>query len=204
MGVQFTLRLCPLPRDGGRSSRLASACPTMFPVEYPRDLSKKRLSLTCPNTHRHTKPGGWVEFVDLDMRLYSSDGTLSEDDPLSKWNRDIIKGAKLIGREPNPGPLLAGLLKDAGFVSVTEEVYPLPIGTWPKDNSLVCVQFLLQLVTTRDLSDQRTNIVSAPTEASWGFQSPPIARRSRSLHARPVHSGSGMLRRGSPCLTGIR
>lgn len=102
-------------------------------------MRHRNLSLTYPflSIYRFTKPGGWVEFVDLDMNVYSSDGSLSDDSPLRTWNLDIIKGAKMIGREPNPGPLLAGFLRDAGFVSVKEEVYRLPIGPWPKDNKLV-------------------------------------------------------------------
>jgi hypothetical protein len=76
------------------------------------------------------------------MNVYSSDGSLSDDNPLRTWNMDIIKAAKMIGREPNPGPLLAGLLRDAGFVSVKEEVYRLPIGTWPRDKKLVRVILL--------------------------------------------------------------
>lgn len=71
------------------------------------------------------------------MNLYSSDGSLSDDNPVRRWNQDILKAARMMGREPNPGPILAGLVQDAGFVSVKEEVYRLPIGTWPKDNSLV-------------------------------------------------------------------
>jgi hypothetical protein len=71
------------------------------------------------------------------MNVYSSDESLSDDNPLRTWNQDILKAAKSIGREPNPGPLLAGLLNDAGFVSVKEEVYRVPIGTWPRDKKLV-------------------------------------------------------------------
>lgn len=76
------------------------------------------------------------------MNVYSSDGSLSDDNPLRTWNRDILKAARMIGREPNPGPLLTGLLHDAGFVSVKEEVYRVPIGTWPRDNSLVSALLL--------------------------------------------------------------
>lgn len=88
------------------------------------------------------------------MRVYSSDGSLSENDPFLLWNTDILKAAKMIGREPNPGPLLAGFLHDAGFVSVKEEVYRLPIGTWPKDNKLVCAL----AHPLAEVSDPRTNI----------------------------------------------
>jgi len=110
----------------------------------PNQSVKEYLSLTCQFflRYRYTKPGGWVEFVDLDMNVYSSDGSLSDDNPLRTWNVEILKAATMIGREPNPGPLLAGLLRDAGFVSVTEEVYRVPIGTWPRDNKLVGTRLL--------------------------------------------------------------
>jgi hypothetical protein len=89
--------------------------------------------------NRFTKPGGWVEFVDFDMKVYSCDGSLSDDNPLCRWNANILKAAKAIGRKPNPGPLLAGVLHDARFISIKEEVYRIPIGTWPEDKKLVCV-----------------------------------------------------------------
>jgi hypothetical protein len=41
------------------------------------------------------------------------------------------------GREPSPGPKLAGWLTDAGFVDVTDKVIRLPLGRWPKDPKLV-------------------------------------------------------------------
>jgi hypothetical protein len=87
--------------------------------------------------HRFTKPGGWVEFVDLDMRVYSNDGSVSEDNPLCQWNTNIIKASKVFCREPNPGPFLAGFLHDVGFQSIKEEVYRVPIGIWPKDKAMV-------------------------------------------------------------------
>lgn len=71
------------------------------------------------------------------MKVYSSDGSLSETNPLYTWNSNVLKGATMIGREPNPGPLLAGWLRDAGFVSVKEHIYRIPIGVWPKDKTMV-------------------------------------------------------------------
>lgn len=90
-----------------------------------------------------------MEFTDLDMTVYSSDGSLSEENPLRKWNGEILKGARMIGREPNPGPLLAGLLHDAGFISVKEQVYRLPIGTWPEDKKLVRVLYFCYTFSSR-------------------------------------------------------
>jgi hypothetical protein len=120
-------------------SRIGLILSSNVSSKTPCLASQKKASLTRVRLaiHSSTKPGGWVEFLDLDMSLYSSDGSLSDDDPLLKWNLEILNAARMIGREPNPGPLLAGLLRDAGFVQVKEEVYPLPIGTWPKDKDLV-------------------------------------------------------------------
>jgi hypothetical protein len=71
------------------------------------------------------------------MRVDSRDGSLSETEPLYTWNADILKGVAMIGREPNPGSLLAGLLRDAGFTGVKERVFRVPIGVWPKDKRMV-------------------------------------------------------------------
>lgn len=80
------------------------------------------------------------------MTVYSDDDSLSDTNPLKTWNTDVLKGARMIGREPNPGPLLKGLLQDAGFEDVVQGVWKLPIGTWPKNKKLVCDIFQLLLV----------------------------------------------------------
>jgi hypothetical protein len=62
-------------------------------VGYPL-IRHGNLCLIYPflSIYRFTKPGGWVEFVDLDMNVYLSDSSLSDDNPLRKWNSDIIRG----------------------------------------------------------------------------------------------------------------
>jgi hypothetical protein len=75
------------------------------------------------------------------MKIYSDDGSLTETNPLYTWNRNVLKGATMIGREPNPGPLLTGLLHEAGFASVKEHIYRMPIGVWPKDKTMVSLLF---------------------------------------------------------------
>ncbi|KAI9867649.1 MAG: hypothetical protein M1813_008449 [Trichoglossum hirsutum] len=85
---------------------------------------------------QYTKPGGWVEFQDFDFKYYSVDGSLNDDMPLAKWDSLMIKATEVSGREGCPGPKLKGLIKEAGFENVTEEIFPLPIGMWPKDKKL--------------------------------------------------------------------
>ena len=88
--------------------------------------------------NRNTKPGGWVEFQDFDFKYYSVDNSLKEDMPLTKWHNLMIEASIVSRREGCPGPKLKGLIEGAGFVNVTEEVFPFPIGMWPKDKKLVC------------------------------------------------------------------
>lgn len=40
-----------------------------------------------------------------------------------------------------PGPNLKKWAKEAGYVNVTEEIVPLPIGIWPRDKRLVRTAF---------------------------------------------------------------
>ncbi|KAI9775202.1 MAG: hypothetical protein M1839_001390 [Geoglossum umbratile] len=84
-------------------------------------------------TFEYTRPGGWAEFQDLDINMYSDDDTFAEDLDLKKWNVQLIEGYSKLAREPCPGPKLEGWLKDAGFENVTHRQYKLPVGPWPRD-----------------------------------------------------------------------
>ncbi|TKW59810.1 hypothetical protein CTA1_10369 [Colletotrichum tanaceti] len=84
------------------------------------------------NIYNNVEPGGWVEFQDYDVTLYSDDGTLTEDHQTSKWVKLLIEAVRMIGRDPSPGPKLEGWVKDAGFVGVFHEQFKQPIGPWPK------------------------------------------------------------------------
>ncbi|KAI4227821.1 MAG: hypothetical protein L6R36_002115 [Xanthoria steineri] len=83
-----------------------------------------------------TKPGGYSEFQDYDLVYYSEDGTLTDDLAIQKWITILLQAARDFGRDPCPGPRLAGLMRDAGFQNVEEEKYKIPIGPWPKDKHL--------------------------------------------------------------------
>lgn len=95
--------------------------------------SSNTLILTC----RHTKPGGYVEFIDLDLNWVSPDSSLSPEHASLKFNREFLKASRKAGTEPCPGPLLEGLLKGAGFEDVVARKYIWPVGTWPADRHLV-------------------------------------------------------------------
>ena len=53
------------------------------------------------------------------------------------WIDALLDASRKIGRDPRPGPKLEGWMKDAGFENVTHQMFPLPIGIWPKDPAMV-------------------------------------------------------------------
>ncbi|KAL8947109.1 MAG: hypothetical protein Q9222_006576 [Ikaeria aurantiellina] len=85
---------------------------------------------------QHTKPGGWAEFIDLDLTWTSPDGSLTEEHASKKFNRKFIEVCNTTGIEACPGLYLEGWMKDAGFQNVTAEKFVWPVGTWPKDKNL--------------------------------------------------------------------
>jgi hypothetical protein len=44
-----------------------------------------------------------------------------------------------------PGPELKKWAEEAGYVNLTEDIIPLPIGLWPRDKRLVRAAFTLSL-----------------------------------------------------------
>lgn len=87
----------------------------------------------------NTTPGGWVEFQDFDLRYHSEDESMTEDLAVSFWVTTLLDACRAFGREPSPGPDMAGWLKDAGYENIGHEVFPVPLGPWPKDKHLVSI-----------------------------------------------------------------
>lgn len=85
--------------------------------------------------HRHTKPGGYVEFVDLDLEWTSPDKSL-HNTTAQKANIARLSAYRAHGIEPSPGPHLANWMKAAGFEDIHTERLAMPVGTWPQDKKL--------------------------------------------------------------------
>lgn len=83
-----------------------------------------------------TKPGGWAEFQDWDINLYSQDESLSATSPMRRFQDLVIASREGAGYLTNPGPELEKWMKDAGFVDVKATKYVVPFGPWPKDKAL--------------------------------------------------------------------
>ncbi|KAL9637955.1 MAG: hypothetical protein Q9204_001681 [Flavoplaca sp. TL-2023a] len=71
-----------------------------------------RLNRQC---FEHTRPGGWVEFIDLDLTWTSPDGSLEESHASKKFNNEFIRASREANIESCPGLYLEGWMNDAGF-----------------------------------------------------------------------------------------
>ncbi|KAH0566179.1 hypothetical protein GP486_000432 [Trichoglossum hirsutum] len=110
------------------------------PFDYIHSRTMAKSIADWPNLvrqcYKFTRPGGWVEFQDLDIRYYSKDGSLRTDHHIYRWVYDLIEASTLAGRDPCPGPKLEGWVREAGYQNVHHHKFILPVGPWPKDFTL--------------------------------------------------------------------
>ncbi|KAK2794092.1 hypothetical protein FQN52_009174 [Onygenales sp. PD_12] len=92
----------------------------------------------------HLTPGGWVEFHDVDGNPHSEDGS-TEMTPKYK-PQEMMDLLAVVCEKSNkvlqPGGSIKKWLEDAGFINVKYMMKKLPIGTWPKDKTLVRDDYL--------------------------------------------------------------
>ncbi|KAF2766154.1 S-adenosyl-L-methionine-dependent methyltransferase [Teratosphaeria nubilosa] len=82
------------------------------------------------------KPGGWIEQVELDVRVMSDDGTLAEDSLLAGWGQTFLDCADRAGRSLNTQEEMKSRIEQAGFVNIQDHLFKCPIGNWPKNKVL--------------------------------------------------------------------
>jgi len=82
---------------------------------------------------RTTKPGGWLENVEMDMHLKSDNGSVSPGHILFDWATPFIESGDKVGRTFDVAGKMKGWMEDAGFVNVTEKRYKIPFGGWSSD-----------------------------------------------------------------------
>ncbi|KAK5019858.1 methyltransferase domain-containing protein [Cryomyces antarcticus] len=85
---------------------------------------------------RHIKPGGWLECQEIDHYPFCDDGSMAPDYPVAQYWGYVTQGLRCVGVNFRVAPLLAAMMRDAGFINVTERVFSVPIGTWPKNHAL--------------------------------------------------------------------
>ena len=79
------------------------------------------------------RPGGWIEQIELDVRVASDDDSLPPDSQLAGWGANFLGCAERAGRPLDTQVTMKAAIEKAGFVNVQEKLYKCPIGGWPKD-----------------------------------------------------------------------
>ena len=81
---------------------------------------------------RNLQPGGWIEEVELDVRVMSDDGSLKPDNILAGWGPNFLGCAERAERPLDTQLTMKSSIEKAGFVNVQEKLYKCPLGAWPK------------------------------------------------------------------------
>jgi hypothetical protein len=82
--------------------------------------------------YEHTKPGGWVEFEDMDLHIYSEDGSLTDRHALKQLHTLFLEACDVMGKVGSPAPDLKKWVEEAGFVNVKHDIIKIPMGLWPR------------------------------------------------------------------------
>ncbi|PHH71412.1 hypothetical protein CDD80_5295 [Ophiocordyceps camponoti-rufipedis] len=94
--------------------------------------------------YQHLKPGGWIELQEIHHKPRSArpDGRpLSPDHAVAQFWARVNEGLTGLGVDLDraAGGFLAQAMRDEGLVNLTERVFHVPIGTWPKNKVLKTV-----------------------------------------------------------------
>ncbi len=114
-----------------------------WPFPHKFDYIHLRMTISCFNSRpkvfancfANLKPGGWIELQDTDFTILSDNGS-SRGTALETWCHDMVKGAKVIGRNLNDTRDYARMLREAGFVDIVEEQVRVPWSEWSSDPKL--------------------------------------------------------------------
>ena len=86
--------------------------------------------------YAHTKPGGWIQQLEMSIVFKSDHGTVGPDHIMTQWSNTFIEAGERMGKTFKIAATAARLIREAGFTDVEERWYKMPIGRWPKDKKL--------------------------------------------------------------------
>lgn len=82
------------------------------------------------------KPGGWIEQVELDVRVMADDDSLDPDSLIAEWGNTFLGCSERAGRPLDTQLTMKAKMEEAGFVDLQEHLYKCPIGGWPRNRVL--------------------------------------------------------------------
>jgi hypothetical protein len=81
-------------------------------------------------------PGGWVEQMELDLKLFLNETALPDDDPFIKLQKSLFEASKVTGRSLDVCDKVYDDLVQAGFSEVARRTFRCPIGPWARAKRL--------------------------------------------------------------------
>ncbi|KAH8648895.1 methyltransferase family protein [Tricladium varicosporioides] len=101
--------------------------------------------------YKCTKPGGYIEHLEISIMFKSEDGSVTEDHFMAQWSKTLLHAAEQLGKTFAIYDFNYEMITKAGFVDVVEKKFKVPVGTWPSDpkmkelgqwNMLFCLEGL--------------------------------------------------------------
>ncbi|CZR58303.1 related to methyltransferase [Phialocephala subalpina] len=83
--------------------------------------------------YKCTKPGGYIEHLEISIMFKSEDGSLTEDHFMVQWSKTLLYAAEQLGKTFAIYDFNREMITKAGFVDVVEKKFKVPVGTWPSD-----------------------------------------------------------------------
>ncbi|KAG4422100.1 hypothetical protein IFR04_004727 [Cadophora malorum] len=131
-----------------------------FDYIFSRDLllcirDFPRLIKQC---YKHLKPGGWLEFQNINGTIHCDDGTMPETSQFKEYDRLLRAAATAFGT-PLEDPIhYKKWFEEAGFEGVTETIFKMPTCPWAKDPRLRLVGAFEQENLTSNLEGISTRV----------------------------------------------
>ncbi|KAF4450828.1 hypothetical protein F53441_6099 [Fusarium austroafricanum] len=108
------------------------------------------------NALQHIKPGGWMELQEIHHYPHNArtgEAVPPHAHPVAQYWTYINEGLAVLGVDfpAAAGGKLAAKMQAAGFVNVTERIFHVPLGTWPKNQVLKTVGLYWRTILTDGL-----------------------------------------------------
>ncbi|KYK56525.1 S-adenosyl-L-methionine-dependent methyltransferase [Drechmeria coniospora] len=94
------------------------------------------INLVLSHAYKSMRPGGWVEFQELDGTPFCDDGTMTDDDAFQRLHHVASEAYAALGMSMSAASRLESVLIDAGFVNIHCKILKVPIGVWAKDKTM--------------------------------------------------------------------
>ncbi|GAB7347281.1 hypothetical protein MBLNU459_g3368t2 [Dothideomycetes sp. NU459] len=117
------------------------------------------------SAYTHLKPGGWLEFQELDNRPTCDDGTMTADNGHLRWTHLVADGLSRAGVNLHGALEVRARMEAAGFKNITEQVLKVPIGPWPANRLLKKVGMYMHAV----IYDGLQGIAMGPLTRALGW-----------------------------------